>query len=322
MKRIILYSLLAGLCFIQGCIKEDSSGCNLGVKIRYVYFKNPSGTNRFGAEVNKIILYIFDKDNLYVGNVIEPGPQLTNDYVQSVPLPKEGVYSFVAWGGGSGSGDYEIVQKTANGFDKNLIVGVTKLSDIRMRVVEDKNGVIDTEINSLFFGSLHQVDVKMGSVYMPIEIDLMKNTNTINLSMTGFMPAQTTFAASNNYDVIITTMGGVYNFDNTVDKLSSSSYVYRHYKFQVDAETLTHTLKTLQLLTWREMFLSVTETETGSIVLAPTNVVAMIMSNPAYKTQDELDREDTFNIVFTKDTGITININGWEIIDTDIEIKQ
>lgn len=307
---------------MQGCIQEDSSDCNLGVKIRYVYFKNPSGTNRFGAEVNKIVLYIFDKDNLYVGNVIELGPQLTNDYVQDVPLAEAGVYSFVAWGGGSGSGDYEIVRKTASGFDKNLVVGETKLSDLHIRVVEDKNGVIDTEINSLFFGSLHQVDLKMGPAYTPIEIELMKNTNTINLSMTGFTPAQAKSAASTNYDVTITTIGGVYNFDNAVDKPLSSPYIYRHYKFQVDGQTLTHTLKTLQLLTWREMILSVTETNTGNVVLAPTNVVAMIMRNPAYKTQDDLDKEDTFNIVFTKGAGITININGWEIIDTDIEIKQ
>lgn len=322
MKRIILYSLLISLCLMQSCIKEDTSDCNFGVNITYAYTKNPSGTNKFGSEVNKMVLYIFDKDNLYVGNVIEQGSQLTNDYIQSVPLPKEGVYSFVAWGAGSGNGDYEIVQKTANGFDKNFIAGTTKLSDMRMRVVEDKKGVIDSEINSLFFGSLHKVDVKMGSTYIPIKIDLMKNTNTINLSMTGFTPpAQTALTTSTNYDVTIGTMGGVYNFDNTVDKSSSSPYTYRYYKFQVDGKTLTHTLKTLQLLTWREMTLSITEVETGSVVLSPTNAVAMIMKNPAYGTQDDLDREDTYNITFTKDVEVTIDVNGWKIIDTDIEIK-
>lgn len=306
---------------MQSCIKEDTSGCHFGVNVTYVYVKNPSGTNKFDSQVNKIILYIFDKDNLYVGNVTEQGGQLTNDYVQSVPLPQEGVYNFVAWGAGPGYGDYEIVQKTANGCDKNFIVGVTRLSDMRMRVVEGKKGVIDTEINNLFFGSLHKVHVKSGSAYMPIKIDLMKNTNTINLSMTGFGLAKTSLAASIKYDVTISTTGGVYNFDNTVDKPSSSQYLYRHYKFQVDGETLTHTLKTLQLLTWRKMMLSITETETGQVVLSPTDVVAMIMKNPAYGTQDDLDREDTYRITITKDIEVTIDINGWKIIDTGIEIK-
>lgn len=321
MKRLLLYLLVINLCFVQGCIKDDTSGCELGVNIRYVYTKNPSGTNQFGSAVNKIVLYIFDKDNLYVGNVVVQGSPLTNDYIQNVSLPQEGVYSFVAWCAGSGSGDYEIVQKTANGFDKNFIVGTTKLSDMRMRVLEAKNGVLDTEINDLFFGTQHNVEVVQGSQEVLIEIDLIKNTNTINLSMSGFTPSQTTFEASTHYDVTIATLGGVYNFDNTVDKLSSSLYTYKQYHFQVDGQTLTHSLKTLRLLTWREMMLSITETQTGTEVLSPTNVVSMIMQNPAYATQDDLDIEDTFNIFIKKDVDVTITVNGWEIIDTDIEIK-
>lgn len=304
-----------------GCIKEDTSKCNVGVNVTYSYTKNPSGTNKFGSDVNMLILYIFDQDNLYVGSAIERGPQLTNDYIQRVSLPKAGTYTFVAWCAGRGIGDYEIVQKTATGFDKNFIVGKTKLSDMRMRVVETKYGVIDTEINDLFFGSRHQVEVNSDAVYTPIEIDLIKNTNTIHLSMAGFTPAQRVRAASTDYHVTLSTMGGVYNFDNTVDKLSSSQYTYKHYDFQINGETLIHSLKTLQLLTWREMMLSITETETGAEVISPTNLVAMIMKSPAYSTQDDLDREDTFDITLTKDTEVTINVNGWEIIDTDIEIQ-
>lgn len=303
---------------MQGCLKEDNSDCNFGVRVKYVYTKNPSGTNLFGSQVERFVLYIFDKDNFYVGNVVVQGTPLTNEYVQEVQLPKSGVYTFVAWCVGGGALDYEIIQKTGNGFDKNFIVGTTKLSDMRMRVLESKNGVLNTEITNLFFGSLHNVDISSGSAYTPIEIDLMKNTNTINLSMTGFKPIQRAV----NYNVTIRTMGGVYNFDNTVDKTSAIPYTYEHYSFNVDGETLTHSLKTLQLLTWREMMLSITEATTESEVLSPTNVVAMIMKNPAYGTQEDLDREDTFNIDFKKDTEITITVNGWEIIDTDIEIKQ
>lgn len=306
---------------MQSCIKEDTSDCNVGVDVTYAYTKNPSGTNQFGSAVNKIVLYIFDKDNLYVGNIVVQGSPLTNDYVQNVSLPEAGVYTFVAWCAGSGSGDYEIVQKTAGGFDKNFIVGTTKLSDMRMRVVEAKHGTIDTEINDLFFGSQHKVEVSAGSAYTPVKIDLIKNTNTINLSMSGFAPEQTARTASANYEVTISTMGGVYNFDNTVDKSSSSEYTYKQYRFQADGETLTHSLKTLRLLTWREMMLSITETKSGDVILAPTNTVAMIMQNPSYTTQDDLDREDTYNIFIKKDVDVTITVNGWEIIDTDIEIK-
>lgn len=321
MKRIILYSLLTSLCLMQSCIKEDTSGCNFGVNITYTYTKNPSDTNKFGSEVRKIVLYIFDKDNRYVGSVVEQDLPLTNDYVQRVSLPKEGVYNFVAWGAGAGSGDYEIVQKTATGFDKNFVVGSTKLSDMRMRVVETKNGIIDTEINDLFFGSQQEVKVNSPSADTPVKIDLIKNTNTINLSLTGFAPEQETLAASSYYQVTIGTMGGVYNFDNTVDKPSASAYTYKHYSFRTDGQTWIHSLKTLRLLTGREMMLSITETENNTEILSPTNVVAMIMKNPAYSTQDALDREDTYNLAFKKDVEVTISVNGWQIIDTDIEIK-
>lgn len=306
---------------MHGCIKEESSDCNFGVNVSYAYTKNPDGTNKFGSEVKLVALYIFDKDDRYVGSIVERGSQLTNDFIQKVVLPEKGVYSFVAWCGGNEKGDYEIVRKCESGFDKTLVAGSTKLSDMRMRVCEDKNGVIDTEINDLYFGSLHRIEVKTDSRYEQINIDLVKNTNTINLSMTGFAPAPAKRAAPSGYQVTIGTIGGVYNFDNTVDKVSSSPYTYKHYKHQADGQTLTHSLKTLRLLTDREMKLSITDAQAGTTVLSPTNVVAMIMQNPAYNTQDALDREDTYNISFTKNTDVTIDVNGWTIVDTDIEIK-
>ena len=76
---------------------EDLPECRLFVKFKYDY--NMLFTDAFHTQVDKVELYVFDKDGKFLFSQVEEGEALaTGNYQMEVKLPI-GEYQFLAWAG-------------------------------------------------------------------------------------------------------------------------------------------------------------------------------------------------------------------------------
>ena len=333
--------LLLSAFLAAGCIGDDVSGCpsviSLTVTAEITVGVNPSADNTF----NQTGVYVFDASGVLVdyGRLVsEDG---TNGQVVELAV-KEGRYTIVTWCGADFSNDYEIVVVTASGtLTDTFAKGVTRLSDMRLRAKADR--VCDTHTGNLFWNALTEVTVTGNVSQVKLDSKLQKNSNVVEVVLKGMeetpellqktafsptrtQPAKAAAASGSRYEVRLTTVAGVYKFDNTTDTSLSQSYTYLPYEAESRDGDLYLRLRTMRLFTDIPALLTVTDRQTGG-VLYSADLIGLIMQNPAYRTQQDLDREDNYRIEIGggaitpgAGTGITITVNGWEIVVLDPQL--
>lgn len=128
MKRISIHLLIVFVLFLQSCIKEGYTTCEIELLLRFRYTLNDQNTNLFDSDIHRVTVYIFDSNGKYVETFSQQGDKLTNDYVMRIPLP-EGKYSVVAYGGDFAT--YSAGELNAGTINPTLIKGVTDINDFR-----------------------------------------------------------------------------------------------------------------------------------------------------------------------------------------------
>lgn len=127
LKSLICYVALGILLMSSGIVascdsfNEDLPECRLSVKFKYDY--NMEFADAFHAQVDKVELYVFDKNGKYLFKQAEEGSALsTGNYLMEVELPV-GQYQFMAWAGARDS--YDIT---------SLTPGVSTLTDLKLKL--------------------------------------------------------------------------------------------------------------------------------------------------------------------------------------------
>lgn len=311
LNRLFIAVMVVVSTLLASCMKEDLSMCNRGMQIRCSYLLNPQGENLFEDEVSNITVFVFDAAGLYYGVFSDGGNHLTNDYVMTLPL-SAGIYTIVAWGGDITP--YDAVSVTSDNIEQSLTKGETTLEQFRLQLKEQEL----QEKLGLYYGIAEQVELRSGELN-PVPIELIKNSNTVRVSITGL--GNTSKAdPTPQYDVMITAQNGTYTCDNTIP---TATKVIR-YKPHTTIETatkLTYDSNTLRLMIGQQPMLRVVNNLTGAEV-CNFNLVEAIMKDPKYKTQKDLDREDLFQFDFrvNEDLSVSITINGWSVIDVIPEL--
>lgn len=328
MKRLLvpflsLLPLLLSLFLLYGCIDDDTSGCTSVISLRVTAEVSVSGGTDSDDTFNDTGVYIFDSRGVLADYGHMLGESGTNGQIVELSV-EEGRYTIVTWCGADFSNDYEIVALTPSGdFTDRFVKGETRLSDMRLRAKAD--GVSDTRTGSLFWGALQEVTVDKGVNLVKLDTKLQKNSNLVEIVMEGV--GETEAAAGNfsgstrttpRYDVRLSTVAGIYKFDNSTDMSLSAPYTYLPYETEMIGGDLYLRLRTMRLFVDIPATLTVTDRVTGNVVYT-ADLIDLIMQNPAYRTQEDLDRTDAYKIVVghgvtTPSGDITITVNGWEII--------
>ena len=119
-----------------------------------------------------------------------------------------------------------------------------------------------------------------------------------------------------DFEIYATMSNGRYANDNAI--AAGARTVKYSQPMQIKDGVLTTTLSVLRL-----MQSSTTEFLTIKSNYIPNAnheftvpIVPTILKNPAYNTQTDLDREDTYEFIFSigVDASVTVTINGWEIV--------
>lgn len=320
--KLFIYLFPLWSIFIIACTHEDTSNCAQGIQLHFTHLLNKQNQNLFGEKVNGVSVYVFGADGKYVDTYKSGNIKLTNDYLMTLSL-KPGTYQLIVLGGDMNTYQVgEMNNSQSDDFDLLLKKGVTDIKHFSFLI--NKEHEVDSELNiaselsHLFYGYASGLDVEYGT-YTDATIDLIRDTKRINVRITGYRFLTDYLhrvKQTPGIEVEALSVNGRYKNDNSIDEYAKKlRYVFSNNKQSDD--TLNYTAIMMRLLIEKDpsqlkVILPASQTE-----LYNKNMVEQICKNPQYKTQTDLDREETFNfdISILPDLNISIKINGWEIIE-------
>jgi hypothetical protein len=298
------FCLMSAGLLMQGCVADDLSVC--GISMHFKYTRNRDHIDKFSSSINKINLYVFDKDGLFVEEYVEERDSLPQDFTIFLNLTP-GVYDFVAWG--NLGEDYE--------YTSTLEKGITRLSDLQLSLKRNAQNQVTTLPGSLYYGGLRKeilaTDLQFSQTLI---MDMMKDTKEITVVAAGLAMQDPTKAAVLEYGSSITSRNGDYRFDNSITGDTRLQYVPQ------EAVGTEHELIS-KFVIMRELEDESTASQlminryssSGEIeeqLIPPRDLVPILM---AIAQEEDLDVVDQFEIRidfdFTHGT-FTINIPGWD----------
>lgn len=304
-------SFLLPLLLLLGCADDDTSDYPSVITLRVTAEVSVPGGTESENTFNYTGVFAFDSLSVladYGSLVSENG---TNGQLVELSV-QEGKYTIVTWCGADFSKDYEVVALTSSSsFTDRFVKGETRLTDMRLRAKAGE--VCDTWTGNLFWGAVQEVTVSSGVNQVKLESKLQKNSHLVEIVVEGVNTR-----ADSRYDVRLTTVAGIYKFDNSTDLSLSAPYTYLPYETESIGNDLHLRLRTMRLFVDIPATLALIDRLTGDTVYT-ADLIDLIMQNPAYRTQEDLDREGTYKIMVghgltTPSVNITITVNGWEII--------
>ena len=309
LKRLLLHIamwfVLIGSLIMTSCdsFNEDLPECRLFVKFKYDY--NMEFADAFHSQVDKVELYVFDKDGKFLFKQTEEGSTLgTGSYLMEVKLPV-GQYQFMAWAGAHDS--YDIT---------SLQAGVSSIADLKLQLKREETLIIDKELEPLWYGEINNVDFT-GTTDQTEVINLIKDTNKVRFVFQG-SNEDSWGVDVNAYTYEIIESNGYLAHDNSL--LGDDNLSFRPYHIeQKNLAAGIVELNTMRFLANRNARFVVTEKATGKKVFNINLTDFLVMTKIEghnMSAQEYLDRESEYKIVFffaDNDPWLVlqININGW-----------
>lgn len=305
LRHIDMWFVLIGSLIMTSCdsFNEDLPECRLFVKFKYDY--NMEFADAFHSQVDKVELYVFDKDGKFLFKQTEEGSTLgTGSYLMEVKLPV-GQYQFMAWAGAHDS--YDIT---------SLQAGVSSIADLKLQLKREETLIIDKELEPLWYGEINNVDFT-GTTDQTEIINLIKDTNKVRFVFQG-SNEDSWGVDVNAYTYEIIESNGYLAHDNSL--LGDDNLSFRPYHIeQKNLAAGIVELNTMRFLANRNARFVVTEKATGKKVFNINLTDFLVMTKIEghnMSAQEYLDRESEYKIVFffaDNDPWLVlqININGW-----------
>lgn len=308
--------VLIVLFFMQSCIRDDDSDCKpSALRLRFRYTLNNQHSDLFDLEVHRVSVYVFDANGKYIGTYSESGDKLANNYSMIIPLP-EGSYQVVTFCDNLNTFTAGWIDSGTNSFNYQLQPEITTITDFRL-MLNSTEGTDEYLIPQSFPGDLYAGYVVSALATNDASdntvVDLMKNTKNIKvrISYTNIVTRSVTIP-----DIYITATNGRYKNDNSIDT-SDRVLKYTPHNTSVTDNTVESILRTMRLVTGHDPTLVIKNSVTSEYIVN-RNLTELILLNPQYTSQEDIDREDTFLFdinVNQSDNNIVISvsINGWKI---------
>lgn len=311
--------MIAGLLFQTSCgtLWEDQEECRFFVEFKYDY--NMTSADAFHTKVERVDLYVFDRDGKYLFTQSEQGePLASGNYRMELTLAP-GQYRLMAWAGAGNHDSYDV---------SALTPGVSSIEEMTLKVKRGATAVIDQQIDDLWYGEI--LDVNLTGTHHQIEtINLIKDTNKVRFVFIGNGDATLNL---NEYTYEIIEDNGFLGYDNAL--LADEKISYRpYYTEQRNASSVVVEMNTLRFMERADARFVVTPKATGVPVLDINLVDYLVltkMEDHDWDEQQYLDRQDEFAIIyiFAPEGGdlnarwiaLQIHINGWTCYIQENEI--
>lgn len=305
-RRMGYGSCLLLLLVLFSCtsIDETLPECRLYVRFRYDY--NMEFSDAFASQVNRVDVFVFDKDGTFVIKKSEQGETLGGSYRMPLPLPA-GEYRIAAWAGMSD--DFEMSEPVA---------GKTTLEELTVRMKREESLVHNKALNPLWYGGVQAVSFT-GRQEQTETVSLIKDTNKFRFILQKSGPGEE--LDINDCLFEIRADNGYYDWNN--DLLDDDMISYRPYYLEkVEDVGIVVEMNTMRLLEHKKVYLTLTRKSDGKELMRIDLIPYLLltkMEGHNIPAQEYLDRQSEYAIVFFYNPELLnflstkIVINGWTI---------
>ena len=305
-RRMGYGSCLLLLLVLFSCtsIDETLPECRLYVRFRYNY--NMEFSDAFASQVNRVDVFVFDKDGTFVIKKSEQGETLGGSYRMPLPLPA-GEYRIAAWAGMSD--DFEMPEPVA---------GKTTLEELTVRMKREESLVHNKALNPLWYGGVQAVSFT-GRQEQTETVSLIKDTNKFRFILQKSGPGEE--LDINDCLFEIRADNGYYDWNN--DLLDDDMISYRPYYLEkVEDVGIVVEMNTMRLLEHKKVYLTLTRKSDGKELMRIDLIPYLLltkMEGHNIPAQEYLDRQSEYAIVFFYNPELLnflstkIVINGWTI---------
>lgn len=315
-KIVLLFALALS---VASCVYEDNSDCSYGLNLTFYRFQNDQPTPLQGGDAEDLVVYVFDDRGVYLENYPVVSTELRNGNQMLLPL-NPGKYCLVVWAGKLEN--YSVGTKKSGSSYLPPVKGVDTMDELRFFVSGASNvGSPEVEVNhpEILYYSLEEDVVVQSAGTTEQRVDLIMETKTVNVSVVEIndLPAgifqPRTRADDLPLDIFCTATNGMYDFRNGVDP-NSRSIKYLPQTAGIVDETLATSSRTLRLFMGGDMRIRIAAPG-STYIIVDQSAVDLLRSTGRYQTQDDLDREDTFDFVFkiVENLHVSVTVNGWVV---------
>ena len=297
-RQISYGSCLLLLLVLFSCtsIDETLSECQLYVSFRYDY--NMEFTDAFATQVNRVDVFVFDKDGTFIMKKSEQGKTLgSGSYRMQLQLPI-GEYRIATWAGMSDA--FEMPEPVA---------GKSTLEDLTVKMKREESLIHNKVLEPLWYGEIQTVNFT-GKQEQTETVRLIKVTNKFRFILQKSGPGEE--LDMNDCLFEIRADNGYYDWNN--DLLDDDMISYQPYHV---AE-----MNTMRLLEHKKVYLTLTR-KSDSKELMKVDLIPYLlltkMEGHNIPAQEYLDRQSEYAIVFFYNPELLnflstkIMINGWTI---------
>lgn len=350
-------AVLVAVTALTGCdnaIYDDEGDCDIHYRLRFVYDYNLNWTDAFAHHVHSVAVYAFRPDGTFAWQREESGMHLAADgYTMSLDGVEPGEYRLIAWCGMENS----FLGEQPESFTlPELTPGVSTERELRCRMERERREMDGTAHSSvdlwpLFHGMVADVTIidpespEADGQTVTYTCRLMKDTNRIRVILQQLSGADLDV---DDFTFTITSDNGHMAHDNAVLDDETITYHPHHTESAVAgigkpepaaegrADEPEYTpvraaiadLTVARLIYGRPMTLTVRNTVGETVASIPLVDYAVMVRGNYDEPMDEqeyLDREDTYTLTFFLDrnqkwSGVSVYINTWRVVSSDVEI--
>ena len=306
-RQISYGSCLLLLLVLFSCtsIDETLSECQLYVSFRYDY--NMEFTDAFATQVNRVDVFVFDKDGTFIMKKSEQGKTLgSGSYRMQLQLPI-GEYRIATWAGMSDA--FEMPEPVA---------GKSTLEDLTVNMKREESLIHNKVLEPLWYGEIQTVNFT-GKQEQTETVRLIKVTNKFRFILQKSGPGEE--LDMNDCLFEIRADNGYYDWNN--DLLDDDMISYQPYHLEkVEDVGIVAEMNTMRLLEHKKVYLTLTR-KSDSKELMKVDLIPYLlltkMEGHNIPAQEYLDRQSEYAIVFFYNPELLnflstkIMINGWTI---------
>ena len=297
--------LLLLVLFSCASIDETLSECQLYVSFRYDY--NMEFTDAFATQVNRVDVFVFDKDGTFIMKKSEQGKTLgSGSYRMHLQLPI-GEYRIATWAGMSDA--FEMPEPVA---------GKSTLEDLTVKMKREESLIHNKVLEPLWYGEVQTVNFT-GKQEQTETVRLIKDTNKFRFILQKSGPGEE--LDMNDCLFEIRADNGYYDWNN--DLLDDDMISYQPYHLEkVEDVGIVAEMNTMRLLEHKKVYLALTR-KSDSKELMKVDLIPYLlltkMEGHNIPAQEYLDRQSEYAIVFFYNPELLnflstkIMINGWTI---------
>ena len=287
-RQIMLGGMVMIASLFSSCekIDDDPQGCGLYVDFKYDY--NMLYTDAFHAFVNKVDLYVFDRDSNFLFKQVAEGSQLADKNFRmhlNMPAGESKDLIVMAWAG-------SVKNFTIEPQGENP----ASIKELKLRMEEAVDGVNNTDLGNLWYGEMK--DIKYLAQGEQIEtINLIKDTNRFKIVLQNVGEANP--VSVDDLSIRLLVNNSYYNHLNQI--IPTHTIAYQPYSAKdVEGVGAVAELNTMRLTTDTPVVLVIKDNKRNMELLnidLMKYLLATQMEGHKMEPQEYLDRQSEFTII-------------------------